>query len=483
MNFLSGFQNGSNFGAGIRNQETQATVAKMLSGNALANPKGALTPISAQTQSIPQKSPKSASNPRVAQMSQARDYAAQRGDLGMTQGLQAQIDAMDDATKAQKVQQASATGKLAFAISQEDPTQQAGMVRFYGPRLGFSPEQVEQVAQNPALLTGIASQSEDFVKMLGKNGENFTLTPGQERFEGDGTQIAAVAPEAKVLSDGGQLVGADGGLLAENAKAPDMPDGMMMGPNGQPQWIPGYIGGKSQIGAAGRATTTINTGDQGDGPAPFASPFGGNKDLAKAFASQDAKAITDEMTKANGASDMLASMDEMEDILDGGYQSGALAPAIGNVNRVATAFGASDGAGAADFERMNSLSRELGAKALALFGGSDTEKELEVAIQTNPGPSYGPEANRAIIARKRKAIDILSSRADFMAQWASQNGSLVTKDPQGRTLTKAWLDHQRDAFGQGEDAPKVDAPVNLEALRSQYTPDQIAAEIARRRAG
>jgi len=191
---------------------------------------------------------------------------------------------------------------------------------------------------------------------------------------------------------------------------------------------------------------------QGNGQPPaFAAPFGGNKQLAQAFAKKDADLFSSQLEASNGSATMLTKLDEVENILSR-YDTNALAGVSGNAARVQSALGLGGEQKAADFEQLNSLSRELGADALKLFGGSDTEKELQVAIETNPRPEYTPDANRRIVERKRKAIQVLSSQADFTSEWLQRNGSTAAKDRQsGKSYGAAWKQHQKATFGDSSD--------------------------------
>lgn len=63
--------------------------------------------------------------------------------------------------------------------------------------------------------------------------------------------------ESIVVGEGGALVNKlTGKSLFENPKPEKLPDGMRMGING-PEWIPGYISGKSQIGRAGATNVVL----------------------------------------------------------------------------------------------------------------------------------------------------------------------------------------------------------------------------------
>lgn len=81
------------------------------------------------------------------------------------------------------------------------------------------------------LASGSPTLAAQGMQGLSKQEEAFTLSPGQKRFKGQNL-VAEVAPETK------------------------LPDGMRMGPNG-PEWIPGYIDGKSSIGRAGATNVVL----------------------------------------------------------------------------------------------------------------------------------------------------------------------------------------------------------------------------------
>jgi hypothetical protein len=99
-------------------------------------------------------------------------------------------------------------------------------------------------------------------------------------------------------------------------------------------------------------------------------------------------------------------------------------------------------------EEFSAISKELGAQSLQLFGGSDTERELEVAIQTNPEPGKTDTANKRITQRKLRAIEILQSKPDFESQWLQRNNSLVNPDVNtGEYFGRAWRRYQKESFG------------------------------------
>ena len=73
-------------------------------------------------------------------------------------------------------------------------------------------------------------------------------------------QTPFVKPEFMNL--GGQIQATDPISLRtlgqwQNTPKPDLPEGMRMGANGQPEWIPGYISGRGQISAAGATRVNV----------------------------------------------------------------------------------------------------------------------------------------------------------------------------------------------------------------------------------
>lgn len=168
--------------------------------------------------------------------------------------------------------------------------------------------------------------------------------------------------------------------------------------------------------------------------------------------------------EAGDASAIAPILEEAQALLSGGLETGFGRDITGNAQRAYA--GASDvleaqtgntlpGAEQADlrgaqFEQFNSISQELGARALSLFGGSDTERELIVAIRTNPGITYRPETNQRILQRKVRAILVLQNKPVILSEFQRTNPSGVTQD--GRTWDQYWRDYQIATFGSDLEA-------------------------------
>ena len=91
--------------------------------------------------------------------------------------------------------------------------------------------------------------------------------------------------------------------------APDLPAGMRMGPNGQPEYIPQYVEGQQKIRAAGRQQTNVNL-------PPAEKAF--NVELAK----HDAKQIDEWRESAVKAQGGLSRIQEMKALAQQGMYSG-----------------------------------------------------------------------------------------------------------------------------------------------------------------
>lgn len=172
----------------------------------------------------------------------------------------------------------------------------------------------------------------------------------------------------------------------------------------------------------------------------------------KALESTDAKLIQ----KASEQSSDSASSEQMlrraRELIDSGeINTGVFGQAKKLFWQVADEFNFDSSA--ADYEEFESISKNLGAEALKLFGGSDTERELITAIETGPALNKTEKANRSIIDRKLQAIDILQRKPDFQNAWIQRNGSLSKPDQEtGEQVWEAWRRYQKEEFGSSGQA-------------------------------
>ena len=177
-------------------------------------------------------------------------------------------------------------------------------------------------------------------------------------------------------------------------------------------------------------------------------------DPTKVMTETDKKLLTSADEAAQAVTALNTNLDAAEALLDSGYKTGLFAPIQGQAARVGAAIGLGGEDTAAQFETLKSISNELAAEGLKAFGGSDTERELMISMQATVGPNKTEAANRAIIARKRAAINIAQTRPDFLREWVrnfstTANRSVVptvimgVEIPEGLTAGEAWRQYQK----------------------------------------
>ena len=175
-------------------------------------------------------------------------------------------------------------------------------------------------------------------------------------------------------------------------------------------------------------------------------PEARDKDLGKG----SAKIVGEDIVQAGKTDNSRQMYEAMIEIMDDPeFTTGAFAPLKMSVDGLLAAFGNPRAEqSAASLQRFNALSKQLGAETLQLFGGSDTEKELEVAIMTNPALNKTRSANMHILERKMRAIDTLRAKPGFKSRWLAENGDLSNPNAQGAYLGEAWGEYQRANFAK-----------------------------------
>jgi len=190
--------------------------------------------------------------------------------------------------------------------------------------------------------------------------------------------------------------------------------------------------------------------------------LGAAEGMRKNLNKEDAADVSAAREQSDKAVQLQRKLKTMEHMMDNGFDTGLLAPVRAFGSKVGAATGLTDGANASEYETFKAISLELGAETLQLFGGSDTEKELEVALRTNPLPTNQEDANRNIINRKVKASSILQQKPVFQEEWLTANGSLTARDVNGRSFSDAWLGRQQELMDKvgfirsGQDVYQID---------------------------
>lgn len=128
------------------------------------------------------------------------------------------------------------------------------------------------------------------------------------------------------------------------------------------------------------------------------------------------------------------------------------------------------------YQRLETISKELGAKTLSLFGGNDSGRELLVAIATNPSMDKTNLANMTIINRKQIASDLLREKPNFTINFIQENGDILAKNKEGKTFAKAWQEYQTKEWKSrlkksGEDVK------NIKTINSKEEKQQIDNQV------
>lgn len=165
----------------------------------------------------------------------------------------------------------------------------------------------------------------------------------------------------------------------------------------------------------------------------------------KSISNVDAKSIDKSLEKSSGANGALQLLDQADELYTR-YESDAAEPIMGALGRVKAAVGMGGKQRATDYETAKQIAKDLGVIKLGLIGGSDTERELKVAIETSPSPDKRTETNKNIIENQRRAIGILQSEPDFKTEWVNKHGSLSAVDEGGGTYGQSWRKFQKDNF-------------------------------------
>lgn len=163
----------------------------------------------------------------------------------------------------------------------------------------------------------------------------------------------------------------------------------------------------------------------------------------------DEKLIDRAFEKADAADSALAEINELiklNEEIETGPGPRVLAKGAEIVD--ALTFGTVSPDSLTKYQRFEALATGLGAKALQLFGGNDSNRELLVALLTTAGLNKTNAANRAILQRKKIASDILSERPDFITQWVNDNGSALNLNAKGQSFGSAWKSYQKQKWNE-----------------------------------
>lgn len=196
--------------------------------------------------------------------------------------------------------------------------------------------------------------------------------------------------------------------------SPDLPPGMRMGATGQPEYMPAYVQGQTQIRAAGRPQTNVNLPP-------------GQKAFEVELAKLDAKELDTYRDSAIKAQNGLSRIGEMKRLAQEGVYSG---------------WGASGRAGAANFfqtlglpldptklensQQYNKHAKELTLSMLKEGVGSQNISNADLAFvdQTVPHLETNPRARLALLDYMERRLGTSVERFQSADSYARARGGL-----------------------------------------------------------
>lgn len=210
----------------------------------------------------------------------------------------------------------------------------------------------------------------------------------------------------------------------------DLPDGMWYDAQGNPTWVPGYQEGKVALAQASRPVTNVSISNTTEGAF--------NKGVGEHWA----KFYGDVMDGSKTAQGTLASLDQMNAILDAGARTGSLAGMEEQVGSFLTALGLDPKTfGLQDpgaLQAFAGLGLQSALKYVQSTSGSISNAEMELFIGAAPGLSQTPEGNRLIINATRALAKRDIEMARQLRQWEKQYGSPSAQDKNGNTFLDTW---------------------------------------------
>ena len=165
-----------------------------------------------------------------------------------------------------------------------------------------------------------------------------------------------------------------------------------------------------------------------------------------------------------------ALIDRAVQILDSGFETNTFAPAKSLMEKGAN-FATAGGYKPKNLiqaEEFNSISKKIAMTAMQLLGGSDTERELKISIDTGISQGKLEESNRAILKLAKEVAMLPIIENEFFNDWLANYGSKVgTRDQQGRLYIQAFEDYKQDYLQKINDEYKQDN-INQTGVSPQF---------------
>lgn len=155
--------------------------------------------------------------------------------------------------------------------------------------------------------------------------------------------------------------------------------------------------------------------------------------------------------KTIDARNTLPLIHRAREILDSGFETNAFAPVKSLMQKggnLAT-MGGYKPKNLVQAEEFKSISHKIAMQAMQLLGGSDTERELKISIDTGISQGKLEESNRAILKLAEEVLMLPIIESEFANDWLANYGTkLGTRDQQGRSYNKAFEDYRKNYLEQ-----------------------------------
>lgn len=256
-------------------------------------------------------------------------------------------------------------------------------------------------------------------------------------------------------------------------------------PEGVP---PGYYQKSSLTGEVKRVADADKPAENGvtvlpDGTVMIGGPAGGGSIFGKTGDSAGASLFSSALDAASVTDETLGYFNRADAILSGGYDTGALADIKGKSGAIANDLGFrvegwSSDQTVADYEEFNTINKQLAANMLKLFGGSDTERELAIAITSNIGPGMSNETNRRMITAGKQLIERQRAKPEYISQWTRRYGSIDAINPEtGLGYQATWDRYLQGQVSSLTGAASTSRQVAIEGAAQGWTPDKEARRL------
>ena len=224
-------------------------------------------------------------------------------------------------------------------------------------------------------------------------------------------------PEDQYKTVGDSLVKIDKGQATSVFQNKKLPDGMEIGPDGNPRFMPSYLSGKKEIASSGRSSTNVHLP-----PMESEEQKALGKDLAEQYSGIQKAGLSASATSNN--------LNRMKTLLTG-IETGKLTPASMEVSGVLDSLGIKIDPKLPQKQAATALANELALRAKNsggenLMPGAMSDPDRRFLIEMVPGLANTPGGNAMIIETlQRKAkrdVEVSKMAREYRQKNKTLNG-------------------------------------------------------------